>query len=115
MAERRMFAKKVIDSDLFLDLPLTAQALYFHLAIRADDDGFLNNQKRIMRTIGCNDDDLKILKVKKFVLSLKNGILVITHWKIHNYIQADRYKPTMHQFEKSKIKEIKGVGYILDT
>ena len=115
MAERRMFAKKVIDSDLFLDMPLSAQALYFHLGIRADDDGFLNNQKRVMRTIGANDDDIKILKAKKFVIEFKSKILIITHWKIHNYIQADRYKPTMHQLEKSKIKELKGIGYTLDT
>jgi len=115
MAERRMFAKKVVDSDLFLDMPLSAQALYFHLGTRADDDGFLNNHKRIMRTIGANEDDKKVLVAKNFIIEFDTGILVITHWKVHNYIQADRYKPTMHQLEKSKIKELKGIGYTLDT
>lgn len=94
MAERRMFAKSVIDSDMFLDMPLSSQALYFHLAMRADDDGFINNVKRIMRMTGCGDDDMRILISKRFVIPFESGIAVVTHWKVHNYIAKDRYKPS---------------------
>ena len=94
MAERRMFAKSVIDSDLFLDMPPTTQMLYFHLAMRADDDGFINNPKRIQRMIGASDDDMRILVAKRFILIFESGVIVIRHWKLHNYIQKDRYRPT---------------------
>ena len=90
MAERRMFARTIIDSDAFLDMPHTTQLLYFHLSMRADDDGFINNPKNIMRMIGCKDDDLKILLTKKFILPFESGVVVIKHWQIHNYIQKDR-------------------------
>lgn len=103
MAERRMFAKTIIDSDSFLDMPLSTQCLYFHLSMRADDDGFLNNCKKIQRTIGASDDDLRLLMMKKFIIPFESGIVVIKHWKIHNYIQRDRYKPTMYQEEKSQL------------
>ena len=94
MAERRMFSKKVVDCDVFLDMPLSTQCLYFHLALRADDDGFVNKVKRIMRMIGSSDDDLRILIAKDFVKTFESGLIVITHWKIHNYIQKDRYRPS---------------------
>lgn len=103
MAERRMFAKTIIDSDAFLDMPLSTQALYFHLSMRADDDGFINNPKKIQRMVGCGDDDLKLLMVKRFILVFESGVIVIKHWKIHNYIQKDRYKPTLYQDEKAQI------------
>lgn len=109
MAERRMFAKTIIDSDAFLDMPKSTQALYFHLSMRADDDGFLNNPKKICRMIGCSDDDLKLLIVKRFILAFESGVIVIKHWRIHNYIQKDRYKPTIYQDEKEQI-EIKDNG-----
>ena len=80
MAEKRMFTQKIIDSDAFLDMPLSTQALYFHLNMRADDDGFVNNPKRIQRTIGASDDDLKLLVVKRFVIGFDNGVIVIKHW-----------------------------------
>ena len=92
MAERRMFAKTIIDSDAFLDMPATSQLLYFHLAMRADDDGFVNSPKKILRVIGCGEDDLKLLFAKKFLIPFDSGVVVIKHWKIHNYIQKDRYK-----------------------
>lgn len=104
MAERRMFAKTIIDSDTFLDMPLSTQALYFHLSMRADDDGFINNPKKIQRMIGCCDDDLKLLITKHFIIPFESGIVVIKHWKIHNYIQKDRYKPTIYQEEKSMLE-----------
>lgn len=95
MAERRMFAKTIIDSDMFLDMPASTQMLYFHLAMRADDDGFINNPKRIQRMIGATDDDMRILLAKQFILSFDSGVIVIRHWKIHNYIQKDRYRQSI--------------------
>ena len=109
MAERRMFAKTIIDSDSFLDMPLSTQALYFHLSMRADDDGFINNAKKIQRMIGATEDDLKILIAKKFVITFDSGVIVIKHWKIHNYIRSDRYKETVYQEEKSML-EVKENG-----
>ncbi|MEE0059209.1 MAG: hypothetical protein UE295_00095 [Acutalibacteraceae bacterium] len=103
MAERRMFAKTIIDSDTFLDMSLSTQALYFHLSMRADDDGFINNPKKIQRMIGASEDDLKLLIAKNFIIPFETGIVVIKHWKIHNYIRSDRYKPSMFK-EKELVK-----------
>ena len=103
MAERRMFAKRIIDSDAFLDMPLSTQSLYFHLSMRADDEGFINNPKRIQRMIGASDDDCKLLIAKGFILVFETGVIVIKHWKIHNYIQKDRFKPTICSEEKREI------------
>lgn len=103
MAERRMFAKNVIDSDIFLDMPLSTQALYFHLAMRADDDGFVNNPKKISRMIGADDDSLKLLCIKKFLIPFENGVVVIRHWKVHNYIRKDTYKETAYKAEKAQL------------
>lgn len=98
-----MFSMKIVDSDAFMELSQTAQLLYFHLAMRADDDGFIGNPKRIMRAIGSCEDDMKLLLVKRFLLSFPNGIVVVKHWRIHNYIQTDRYNPTQYLEEKSSI------------
>lgn len=103
MAERRMFAKTIIDSDAFIDMPLSTQALYFHLSMRADDDGFINNPKKIQRMVGASDDDLKVLVMKRFIIPFESGIVVIKHWKIHNYIRNDRYKPTVYAEEKAML------------
>lgn len=115
MAERRMFAKTIIDSDAFLDMPLSSQTLYFHLSMRADDEGFINNPKKIQRMIGCSEDDLKLLMAKKFILVFDNGVIVIKHWKIHNYIQKDRYKPTVYQDEKQQLGLKENKAYTMDT
>ena len=104
MAERRMFAKTIIDSDAFLDMPLSAQALYFHLSMRADDDGFVNNPKKIQRMVGASDDDCKLLLLKRFLITFESGIVVIKHWRIHNYIQKDRYKPTLYKREMAQLE-----------
>ena len=109
MAERRMFAKTIIDSDAFIDMPLSTQALYFHLSMRADDDGFINNAKKIQRMIGASDDDLKVLLMKRFILPFDSGVVVIKHWKIHNYIRNDRYKPTIYAEEMAQL-EVKNNG-----
>ena len=98
-----MFAKTIIDSDAFLDMPLSSQALYFHLSMRADDDGFVNNPKKIQRVIGAADDDLKLLAAKRFVIPFETGVCVIKHWRIHNFIRSDRYKETVYQEEKSQL------------
>lgn len=104
MAERRMFSQKIIDSDAFLDMPLSSQVLYFHLNMRADDDGFVNNPKRIQRTIGASDDDLKLLIVKRFVIGFESGVLVIKHWRMHNTLRKDRYNPTQYQEELASLE-----------
>lgn len=101
MAERRMFAKTIIDSDAFLDMPTSSQLLYFHLSMRADDDGFVNNPKKIQRMVGCAEDDLKLLMVKKFIIQFESGVCVIKHWRIHNYIRGDRYNETNYKEEKA--------------
>ena len=113
MAERRMIAKTIIDSDLFLDMPMSTQCLYFHLNMRADDDGFINNPKKIQRMIGCNDDDIKLLITKNFIIPFESGVVVIKHWKIHNYIRMDRYKETLYKEEKSQLVTDKSKEYIL--
>ena len=114
MAERRMFAKTIIDSDSFLDMPLSAQALYFHLSMRADDDGFINNPKKIQRVVGAAEDDLKLLILKNFVIPFENGVCVIKHWLIHNYIRGDRYKPTAYIEEKEMLQVKENKAYTLD-
>lgn len=103
MAERRMFAKAIIDSDAFLDMPITARLLYYDLAMRADDDGFVNSPKKILRMIGCSVDDMKILVAKKFVIPFESGVVVIKHWRIHNYIRKDTYNETTYKDEKKQL------------
>ncbi|KXL54424.1 hypothetical protein CLNEO_05300 [Anaerotignum neopropionicum] len=103
MAQKRMFTMHILDSDAFLDMPLSSQCLYLHLNMRADDDGFIGNPKRIQRMIGASDDDLKILIAKRFVLVFDDGVIVIKHWKMHNTIQGDRYTPTVYQEEVSRL------------
>lgn len=114
MAERRMFAKKITESDSFLDMPSSTQMLYFHLSMNADDDGFVNNPKKIQRMCGASDDDFKLLIAKSFVILFESGIIVIKHWKMHNYIQSDRYRPTDYVDEKSMLGVKKNKAYTLD-
>lgn len=102
MASRRMFARSITDSDAFLDIPLATQALYVHLCMNADDDGLVNNPKRIARAIGSNTDEVELLAEKGFVISFKSGVISITHWKVHNYIPKDRYNPSVLP-EKNKL------------
>lgn len=96
MAERRMFAKTIIDSDAFLNMPASAQNLYFHLGMRADDDGVVNNPRSIMRLVGAHEDDMNILISRKFLIVLQDAVIVIKHWKINNYIRNDRYIPSKY-------------------
>ena len=111
MAERRMFAKSIIDSDAFLDMPLSAQALYFHLSMRADDEGVLGNAKRVRTMIGASEDDFKLLIVKRFVIVFEDGITVIRHWRVHNIIQKDRFKETIYVDERARLGFDKNKAY----
>jgi len=113
MAERRMFAKTIIDSDAFIDMPTTARLLYYDLSMRADDDGFINAPKKICRMTGASDDDLKILVMKRFIIPFESGVVVIKHWKIHNYIRTDRYKETEYREEKAMLRLKENKAYSL--
>jgi len=111
MASKRMIAKMIIDSDAFLDMPQTTQNLYFHLNMHADDEGFIDNPKKIMRVIGSGQNDLEILLAKRYVLGFESGVIVIKHWKLHNCIRKDRIKETIYQEEKSLITEKENGAY----
>lgn len=113
MADKRMFSQKIIDSDAFLDMPTSAQALYFHLGMRADDDGFVNNPKKIRTFVGAADDDLKLLIAKNFLIPFESGVVVIKHWRIHNYIQKDRYTPTAYTEELAQLEVKENKAYTL--
>lgn len=106
MAEKRMFSKRIIDTDAFLEMSSMAQLLYFHLSMRADDDGFVDKPKSIMRLIGAKDDDMMMLVLRSFVLIFDTGLLVIKHWRINNYLRSDRYKPTNFFKEKEQLNLI---------
>lgn len=113
MAQRRMFSAQIVSSDLFLEMPLTSQALYFHLGMSADDDGFVS-PKKILRMTGAGDDDLRLLMAKNFVIPFDSGVIVVTHWKQNNYLRNDRYTPTIYKVERDSLSCIQGV-YRLDT
>lgn len=128
MAQRRMFSRKITETDRFLEMPLSSQALYFHLNMGADDEGFIDKAKTIQRTIGASDDDMKLLIAKGFLIPFDSGVVVIRHWRIHNYIRSDRFQSTLHQDEKTQLeydhsktamlKSLENVipnGYHLDT
>lgn len=113
MANKRMFNIKIVDSDAFLDMPLSTQCLYFHLNMRADDDGFIGNPKRIQRLIGASEDDLKLLIAKRFVLIFEDGVIVIKHWRMHNTIRKDRYTQTVYLDELKSLGIKENNSYIL--
>lgn len=107
---KRMFSTDIVESDAFLDMPLTAQALYMHLNMNADNDGFVN-PKRILRMVGGNDDDLRILIAKRFILVFQSGVIVIKHWWINNTKRADRYTSTTYQHELSQLQQKDNKSY----
>lgn len=115
MAERRMFAKSIVTSDAFLDMPMSARCLYFTLGMFADDDGFVNSPKSIMRQVGATQDDMQILIAKKFVLLFNSGVIAIKHWRINNYLRADRYRETNYIDEKSELQVDSNGAYTMDT
>ena len=115
MAQRRMFSLKVIDTDMFLDMSPTAQLLYFHLAMRADDDGFVASPKRIAQMVSPAADDLKILAAKQFIIPFRTGVIVIRHWRENNYIQNDRKHDTIYKEEMAQLQQDANGVYLLDT
>lgn len=114
MANRKMFSLNVVDTDTFLEIPQSSQNLYFHLGMRADDDGFVSSPKKITKIVGANEDDLKLLIAKKYVIPFENRILVIPHWHINNSIRKDRYSETIYKEEKRKIIKNENGVYILN-
>lgn len=117
MAERRMFAKTIIDSDAFIDMPVTSRLLYYDLSMRADDDGFVNSPKKIMRMIGASETDLAVLVQRKFIIPFDDGIVVIKHWRIHNYIRKDMYHETKYKEHKASLEldENNAYRYVTDS
>ena len=104
MAEKRMFAKTIVDSDAFLEMPMSARLLYYDLGMRADDDGFVNSPRKLMRMIGATTDDMNVLIARKFVIPFESGVVVIKHWRINNYLRNDRYKETTYTEEKALLE-----------
>lgn len=115
MAQRRMFSLIVTDADPFLEMPTSAQALYFHLNMHADDDGFVGNARAIMRMAGCSPDDFKLLLAKQFLLEFESGVIVIRDWRVHNAIRKDRYKPTAYQDEFKRLAIASNGTYTLTS
>jgi hypothetical protein len=114
MAEKRMFTMKIINSDSFKEMPLSSQALYFHLGMNADDEGFLNNAKSVQRSISASDDDMKLLVAKNFIIPFESGVVVIKHWKMHNQIQPSKLKPTQYTEERSLLAVKENKAYTLN-
>ena len=115
MAQKRMFDKAITNSDDFLELPDSSQVLYFHLSMNADDDGFVNNWKSIMKMTGTKEDDMKLLIGKQYIIPFDSGVIVIRHWRMNNYLRADRYKETQFKDEKSQLYLGKNEEYTLDS
>ena len=115
MSERRMFTQKITESDAFLELPLSSQCLYFHLCMNADDDGFVNNPKRLIRMLGNTEDDMRLLLTKRFLIAFESGVIVVKHWRMHNLLRKDRYKETEYKDEKKKLFLKDNNTYTLDS
>lgn len=113
MAERRMFAKTIIASDAFLDMPLSARCLYFALGMYADDEGFVNSPKSLARLIGASTDDMNILLVRRFLIAFPSGVCLIKHWRINNYLRSDRFQPTKYTEERNQIMIEENGAYAL--
>ena len=113
MAQRRMFNRVITESDAFTDMPLSAQALYFHLGMETDDDGFVVSPRRIQRALGATDDDMKLLIAKQFVIAFETGALVVTHHRANNTLRNDRYKPTLCAEERERLESLPSGAYAL--
>jgi hypothetical protein len=115
MAQRRMFNKIITNSDDFLEMPVSSQNLYFHLGMNADDDGFINNWKSIIKLTGCKEDDLKVLISKQFIIPFESGVIVIKHWRLNNYLRNDRHTETKFKKEAKEIYLDESLVYQLYT
>ena len=113
MAQRRMFSKEVTTSDLFVDMPSSSQLLYFHLGMEADDEGFIGNAKMLSRAYGSNNDDLKLLEAKGFIIAFPSGVTVVKDWNLNNKIRKDRQKPTIYTEEKTLLSLDSKGSYLL--
>ena len=113
MAERRMFARTIVASDAFLDMPLSARCLYFALGMYADDEGFVNSPRSIMRLTGASTDDMNILLVRHFLIMFPSGVCLIKHWRINNYLRNDRFQPTKYTEERNQIMIEENGAYAL--
>lgn len=113
MANKRMFSIDVTETDNFLELPLTAQALYFHLGMQGDDDGFVANPRSIVRITGCSEQDLTVLVESGYIIAFRSGVIVISDWRVNNNLRNDRYKPTTFQDERSMLSETANKRYVL--
>lgn len=115
MAQKRMFSLSVVDTDKFLEMPISSRLLYYELGMRADDDGFVDDWKKILMFTGLKDDDMKLLIAKQFILPFESGVIVIRHWRLNNYLQKDRIKPTIYQKELNQLELDNNNVYNLDT
>ena len=115
MAQKRMFSLSVVDTDQFLEMPISSRLLYYELGMRADDDGFVDNWKKILMFTGLKDDDMKLLIAKNFIIPFESGVIVIRHWRLNNYLQKDRTKPTIHKEEFNQLAIDNNNVYTLDT
>lgn len=115
MAQKRMFSLQIIDTDRFMDMSTSAQALYFHLGMHGDDDGFVASPRKLVRAAGCNDDDLRLLAAKGYIIPFDSGVIVVTDWNINNTLKNDRYHETVYVEEKAKLSVDKAGRYILGT
>lgn len=115
MAQKRMFNRAITNDDNFIEMPMSSQVLYFHLSMNADDDGFVNNWKSIMRMIGAKEDDLKVLIAKNYIIPFDSGVIVIKHWRLNNYLRNDRYVETKYKEEKRKLLLDSNQVYQMDT
>jgi hypothetical protein len=111
MAKRRMFSDSVVGTDDFMDMPIGSKLLYFYLGMYADDDGFVDKPRQIMKTIGATEDDMKVLVTKKYLICFDSGVIVIRHWRLNNYLRTDRYTETIHLEEKSQLKRLENGVY----
>ena len=115
MANKRMFSLSVVDTDKFLEMPISSRLLYYELGMRADDDGFVDNWKKILLFTGLKEDDMKVLISKKFLIPFESGVMVIRHWRLNNYLRNDRFKPTQYEDELKKLTLDNSGVYNLDT
>lgn len=115
MANKRMFSLSVVDTDQFLEMPLSSRLLYYELGMRADDDGFVANWKKILAFTGLKEDDLKVLVAKKYIIPFDSGVIVIRHWRMNNYLRNDRYKETQYKEELNKLTTDDNLVYQMDT
>ena len=115
MAQKRMFSLSVVDTDQFLEMPISSRLLYYELGMRADDDGFVDNWKKILMFTGLKDDDMKLLIAKNFIIPFESGVIVIRHWRLNNYLQKDRTKPTIYKEEFNQLAIDNNNVYTLDT